>query len=182
MRMVLLLVLTKLPISTGECWTTLLLAGNDTTMASVLVTDQDVQTTIPADSNDFKTAVAPGYLAILTWGIDGTSYQVYLNILPTTGQTTQRQITSIADIDASTCIGASNTPTTAISFTLGNIWYHIGANTFFYTYSKKLIITPCVWGTPGTSTTTYTIYLGGHYVNGDAFWTEPGVSLTPTYP
>ena len=145
-----------------------------------VTTETEINHFISADSNTFKTAVAPGYLAILTWGMgsDGINNQVYLSIL--NGRSVMsRQITSINDISASTCTGSSNTPTTTTSFTLGNIWYDIGAGAFFYTYTKKLITTRCVWGAPGIPTATYTIYLGGHYVNGAPYWAEPGLSLNP---
>ena len=138
-----------------------------------------ISITIPADSNAFKTAVAPGYLAILTWGTggDGVNNQVYLTII-SGNEANPLQITSTADV-TDVCTGTVTHTNTATSFILGNIWYDIGAGAFFYTYTKELVTTECVSGVSDTPATTYTIYLGGHFVNAAAYWTIPGLSLTP---
>ena len=150
--------------------------GNDTNMASV-VKDDTISSTTPASS--FVKAVGPGYLAILSTGTDGTNKQVYLNLVSGT-TASEIKLTTVSDT-TDACAADVTTPVTATSFTLGNIWYDIEADAFFYTYSKKVDSTPCEEeGEQGTQATTYTIYLGGHYVNGTAYWEAPGLSLAPT--
>ena len=134
--------------------------GNDTTMSCV-IKDETILSAIPV--SDGRATVAPGYLAIFTTGSDGTNKQVYLTLV--SGNTaTMFQLTSVSDSTTSTCT----------SFTLGNSWYDIGAGAFFYIYSKKVSSAPC-----GSLTGAHTIYLGGHYVNGTAYWPAPGLVMTP---
>lgn len=147
--------------------------GNDTTMSCV-IKDETILSAIPV--SDGRATVAPGYLAIFTTGSDGTYDQVYLTLV--SGNTaTMFQLTSVTDSTA-----------TCTSFTLGNIWYDIGAGAFFYTYSKWVYSSTCAdirkltedtLRTLSTPTSTHTIYLGGHYLNGTAYWPAPGLAMAP---
>jgi len=150
--------------------------GNDTTMQSVSATDGTITLTTPATA--FLTAVAPGYLAVLSYGTASSNEQIYVNLVKDTSAT-QYAITTNADVAASTCTGTSNTATTVTTVGLGNIWYDMGAGAFLFTYWKQVVSTPCTAGSPGTPiTTTNTIHLGGLYTNGTAYYTNPGLSFT----
>ena len=146
--------------------------GNDTNMASV-VKDDSISSTTPAEY--YRTAVGPGYLAILSIGTDGTSTkQAYLNLVSGT-TATEYKLTSVSDIACTT--GASTTT----DLKIGNIWYDKESGAFFYTYSKSVTSKTCTSGSTvaGSETVANTIYLGGHYANGTAYWAAPGLSLTP---
>jgi hypothetical protein len=150
--------------------------GTDTTEASV-IKDDTITSSTPATT--FSAAVGPNYLALLSQGSDGTNNQVYVNLVTGTSAT-QYKITATLDVAAATCTGSSNTATTTTTYTLGNIWYDIGSAAFFFTYSKSVATRACSSGTPGATTTAYTIMLGGLYTNGTAFYTNPGLSFTPS--
>ena len=153
--------------------------GNDTTQASV-VGDTAVSVSVIGDDQEY--AVGPGYLAILSSGIDSDASQnnqVWITIISgAAGTNTNTKLTTTADVYDNT---AGTTPAvgaacTATSFNLGNVWYDKYTGAFLYTYSKKVISTAVatVAGTCGAvAGTVNTIYLGATYVNGTALLTTP---------
>ena len=159
--------------------TTIIAEGFDFTMASVLTTEEITSTT-PA--SDYKTAVAPGYLAILSTGFDGATpgnKQVYLNII--SSDASEKKLTSTSDVQADGgSIPAVGQACTSTSFGIGNIWYDIGADAFLYTYWKKVEtedIADALGFCKGTiASTTFTIWLGGYHLNGSTYLTIPGIS------
>jgi hypothetical protein len=162
--------------------------GSDTTEASV-TSDTSLSTTIFGSISAY--AVAPGYLALLTTGVDGSSgsvnYQVYITLIAASpGTATQTKLTTTSDV-VSNAVGttpALNAACTTTTFTPGNVFYDIGSGAFFFTYAKTVITTPVstVAGTCGSGTLTYanTIYLQGIYLNGTFYWSSPISVATAT--
>ena len=151
--------------------------GNDTTMASVAATDITITSTTPV-AGSFMTAVSPGMLAVLSYGSDGTNNQVYVNLV-SGSSATQYKVTTVADVTTPACTGTSSTTLTSTAVNIGNIWYDMGTTAFFFTYTKQVTSTPCTAGNAGMSTYAQTVGLGGIFANGTAYWTYPGLSLTP---
>jgi hypothetical protein len=154
--------------------------GTDTTEAA---NSGDAVITITSPAAALTGAVGPGYLAILSHGNDGTNGDnVYLNLVSGTSATAT-MVTAKSTTDGSACAANSNTPYTATTYGLGNIFYDIGSSAFYYTYWKNVVSTPCTSGTAGTPvTTTNTVYLGGVYTNGSAVYTNPGLAFTTANP
>jgi hypothetical protein len=161
------------------------IAGNssDTTEASIQVADAVISSSIVSASTP-AFAVGPGYLAILSQGSDGTNNQVWITLLTGSSPSTTK-VTSITDIVSAT--QSVNQGCTTTTFTLGNVWYDIGAGAFFYTYSKKVATYTGAAANAncGSTSPTYvnTIYLGGIFATSTAtaYWPSP-LALTPATP
>jgi hypothetical protein len=94
-------------------------------------------------------------------------------------------LTSTADVvgnglGTSAGVPQSGVSCTTTTFTLGNVFFDIGSNAFFFTYAKQVVTTTtastigtCPTGTGTTLSTVNTIYLGGIYLNGSTFWSSP---------
>jgi len=162
---------------------TIVATGSDSTDASVT---SDTAITASFLGLPEAYAVAPGYLALLSTSYDSATAttinaQVYITLVSgSTGTATTTKLTSTSDVFAS----GSGVPTTSqacliTTFGLGNVWFDIGSNAFFFTYWKKTLtsVTTTTAGTCGTATTAYTIYLGGIYLSGSLYWTSP-ISVT----
>ena len=144
--------------------------GNDTSMACVIkdeVIILPIELSSNANSVSIMTAVAPGYLAILLHVTEEGNSQIYL-ILVSGNTATSYTLASFSLISTPLCKGHY--------YVLGNIWYDIGAAAFFYTYSDFDYESANCQTEP--TTYFYKVYLGGHYVNGTAYWAAPGLPLT----
>jgi hypothetical protein len=130
-------------------------------------------------------AVAPGYLALLSTSYDSATAatgsvnaQVYITLVSgSAGTAATTKLTSTSDVWASSSSApAANTACVTTTYGLGNIWYDIGSSAFFFTYWKKTITsaaTNSLGSCSTTTTTAYTIYLGGIYLSGSLYWTPP---------
>jgi len=164
---------------------TIVAYGNDSTNVQPF-TKSTTKTSPSILATEVTYAVAPGYLAFLTYGTDSTSNQQVYYTLVSGSTATPVKVTSITDVVAGTSLTAGQF-CTSTTVGLGNIWYDQGSKAFFYTYwvSKATDATAATasggTGTCGGSPATVnTIYVSGVYLNGTAAITTPLALATVT--